>query len=238
MCVPGVTIRVAVDLKAIEEAFAERVLAQLHKRELISDDDVAQILSQDHTGFGVWLGDPFHDKESEQFVARYIERSPLSLEKLSIQDDIVTYTTKDGAAHEFDALEFLAALSCHVPKTYESITRYYGRYSCRRRGERAKLSPPEDHEQESDYRREFRRSSWAACIKRIYEVDPLECPKCKAQMRIIAFIQDEHSIKEIMKSQGIADFRAPPSIPKFIDTSHAIDELSSYDSFEPSPDDF
>jgi hypothetical protein len=96
-----------VDLKAIEEAFAERVLAQLHKRELITDDDVAQILSQDHTGFGVWLGDPFHDKESEQFVARYIERSPLSLEKLSIQDDIVTYTTKDGAAHEFDALEFL-----------------------------------------------------------------------------------------------------------------------------------
>ena len=44
-----------VDLKAIETAFAERVLAQLHKRELISDDDVGQILSQDHTGFGVWL---------------------------------------------------------------------------------------------------------------------------------------------------------------------------------------
>ena len=61
-----------VDLKAIEQAFAERVLAQLHKRELITDDDVVQILSQDHTGFGVWLGDPFHDTESEQFVARYI----------------------------------------------------------------------------------------------------------------------------------------------------------------------
>jgi hypothetical protein len=88
-----------IDLKAIEEAFAERALAQLHKRELISDDDVAQILSQDHTRFGVWLGDPFHDKESEQFVARYIERAPISLKKLSIQDDIVTYTTKDGAAH-------------------------------------------------------------------------------------------------------------------------------------------
>jgi hypothetical protein len=28
-----------------------------------------------------------------------VERAPLSLEKLSIQDDIVTYTTKDGAAH-------------------------------------------------------------------------------------------------------------------------------------------
>ena len=226
-----------VDLAAIEKAFAERVLAQLHKRELISDDDVAQILSQDHTGFGVWLGDPFDDKESEQFVARYIERAPLSLEKLSIQDDIVTYTTKNGAAHEFDALEFLAALSCHVPKTYESITRYYGRYSLGRRGERAKLSPPPAEETESDYRKEFRKSGWAACIKRIYEVDPLECPKCKAQMRIIAFIQDAHSIKDIMKAQGIPDFQAPPPIPKFIDTVEAIDELPSYDSFEPSPDD-
>jgi hypothetical protein len=84
------------------------------------------------------MGDP--DKESEQFVARYIERSPLSLKKLSVHDDIVTYTTKDGAAHEFDALEFLAALSVHIPKTYESITRYYGRYSCR--GEVTALSSP------------------------------------------------------------------------------------------------
>jgi hypothetical protein len=231
-----------VALKAIEETFAERVLAQLHKQELISDDDVAQILSQDHTGFGVWLGDPFHDKESEQFVARYIERAPLSLEKLSIQDDIVTYivtyTTKDGAAHEFDALEFIAALSAHIPNTYESLTRYYGRYSCRSRGERAKLAPPPTEEPESDYRQEFRKSSWAACLKRIYEINPLECPKCKAQMRIIAFIQDAHSIKDIMNAQGIPDFQAPPPIPTFIDTQEAIDELPLYDSFEPSPEDF
>ncbi len=211
-----------VDLKAIEDAFAETILSQLHKQELISDDDVVQILSQDHTGFGVWLGDHFHDKDSEQFVARYIERAPLSLEKLSIQDDIVTYTTKDGRAHEFDALEFLAALSAHIPKTYESLTRYYGRYSSRRRGERAKLAPPPPEEQESDYRREFRKSSWTACIKRIYEIDPLECPKCKAQMHIIAFIQDKHSIKDIMKAQGIPDFQAPAPIPKFSDAQEAI----------------
>ena len=180
----------------------------------------------------------FREGPNEPFLHDGIERAPLSLEKLSIQDDIVTYTTKDGEAHEFDALEFLAALSCHVPKTYESITRYYGRYSCRRRGERAKLSPTPPEEPESDYRREFRKSSWSACIKRIYEIDPLECPKCKAQMRIISFIQDAHSIKDIMKAQGIPDFQAPPPIPKFIDAVEAIDELPSHDSFEPSPDDF
>jgi hypothetical protein len=60
------------------------------------------------------------------------------------RERIVTYTTKDGAAHEVNALEFLAQLSCHISKTYESSTRYYGRYSSRRRGERAKLFPPLD----------------------------------------------------------------------------------------------
>jgi hypothetical protein len=57
-------------------------------------------------------------------------------------------------------------------------------------------------------------------------------------MRIIAFIQDAHSIKDIMKSQGIPDFHAPPPMPKLIDTSEALDELPSYNSFKPSPDDF
>jgi len=54
-------------------------------------------------------------------------------------------------------------------------------------------------------------------------------------MRIIAFIQDAHAIRDIMKAEGIDDLRAPRPISTFIDISHAIDELPSYDSFEPSP---
>jgi hypothetical protein len=41
-----------------------------------------------------------------------------------------------------------------------------------------------------------------------------------------------------MKSQGIADFRVPPPMLKVIDTFHAMNELPSYDSFKPAPDDF
>jgi len=104
------------------------VLSSLSDKQLLDDADIAQILSQKHSGFDVWLGDPFQDAESEKFVARYIERGPVALDKLSIQDDIVTYATKDEVAHDFDALEFLALLSAHVPKPYESMTRYYGWY--------------------------------------------------------------------------------------------------------------
>ena len=38
--------------------------------------------------------------------------------------------------------------------------------------------------------------------------------------------------------KGIPDFQAPPPSPKFFDTSEAIDELPSYDSFDPAPEDF
>jgi hypothetical protein len=41
-----------------------------------------------------------------------------------------------------------------------------------------------------------------------------------------------------MKAQGIPDFQAPPPIPRLIDAAEAIDEIPSYDSFEPVPDDF
>ena len=41
-----------------------------------------------------------------------------------------------------------------------------------------------------------------------------------------------------MQSQGIADFRAPPPIPTFVDTTAAIDELPSYDLFGRAPEEF
>jgi hypothetical protein len=109
------------DCEKLTLSFSDRVLSELHKKELISDETVSQILSQQHTGFSVWVGQPFEDSESEHFVARYIERGPVSLEKLSVDDDIITYTTNDGTANEFDALEFLSQLSCQVPRPYESL---------------------------------------------------------------------------------------------------------------------
>jgi uncharacterized Zn finger protein (UPF0148 family) len=202
-----------IDQAALIAAFATRVLSALCDKELIRDEDVAQIMSQKHSGFNVWLGDPFQDSESDRFVARYIERGPVSLEKLSIQDDIITYSTKDEVAHEFDALEFLALLSSHVPKPYESMTRYYGWYSCRARGERKKKLAAKLETQEPEPARQP-SPTWAQCIKRIFEIDPLECPKCKGKMRIVAFLQNEAEIHKIMNSLGIPKFSPPPKLPR------------------------
>jgi hypothetical protein len=44
------------------------------------------------------MGDSFYDKHGAQFIARYIEGAPPSLEKTAIQADIATHSTKDSAA--------------------------------------------------------------------------------------------------------------------------------------------
>ncbi|HLB52497.1 MAG TPA: hypothetical protein VJK48_02165 [Chlamydiales bacterium] len=39
---------------------------------------------------------------------------------------------------------------------------------------------------------------WAKLLARIFEVDPLCCPKCNHPMRIIAFIENPHTIRKIL----------------------------------------
>jgi len=51
-------------------------------------------------------------------------------------------------------------------------------------------------------RKQFRQN-WARLIQKIYEVDPLTCPKCNGEMRIIAFIEQPLIIKKILKHLGV-----------------------------------
>ena len=41
---------------------------------------------------------------------------------------------------------------------------------------------------DSDFAKK-RRMTWAALIKSVYEVEPLECPNCGGRMKIISFIE-------------------------------------------------
>ena len=51
-------------------------------------------------------------------------------------------------------------------------------------------------------RKAFRRN-WARLIKKIYNSDLLVCPKCNGNMKIIAFIEEEDTIRQILKHLGL-----------------------------------
>jgi len=54
------------------------------------------------------------------------------------------------------------------------------------------------------------RKNWARLIQKIYEIDPLICPKCRGHMRILAFIDDEEVIEKILKHLGLWDLKVRP----------------------------
>jgi len=80
------------------------------------------------------------------------------------------------------------------------------------------------------------RKNWARLIQKIYEVDPLTCPKCQRRMKIIAFIEDEEVVEKILKHLRLWDLKArPPPIAK---TPSLTISLDNSDSQVSSPESF
>ena len=46
------------------------------------------------------------------------------------------------------------------------------------------------------------QASWARLIRKVYEADPLVCPKCKGPMRVIALIDDPGVVRRILEHLG------------------------------------
>ena len=59
------------------------------------------------------------------------------------------------------------------------------------------------------------KAAWARLIRKVYEADPLECPRCKGPMRIIALIEDPAVVRRILQHLGRwapeASERGPPA---------------------------
>lgn len=56
-----------------------------------------------------------------------------------------------------------------------------------------------------------RKANWARLIQKVYEVDPLECTRCCATLRIIALIDDADVIEHILEHLTVWD---PPPEPR------------------------
>ena len=146
----------------------------------------------------------------------------------------VEYKSKDGSQTKvFDALEWLAAMCSHVPNKGEQMARYYGYYSNVARGKRKKAC--EDDKipciLESELSGLDFRRNWDRLIQKIYEVDPLICPKCSGEMRVIAFIEDPDAIQQILKHLGLWDVKRKP---RPVANAQPVDVFPVYDE-QPGP---
>ena len=92
------------------------------------------------------------------------------------------------------------------------MVRYYGFYSNKSRGLRKKAGTDDQVPAliDSDISPKAFRKNWARLIQKVYNVDPLLCPKCSGSMKIISFIEDEQVISKILKHLGLWEVKQRP----------------------------
>jgi ribosomal protein S27E len=222
------------ELKKLEAIFQHKVLRMLVSKRKISEEMIRMLSTWRHSGFNVFCGNrisPADDTAMEN-LARYIIRASFSQERMQYLDKegTVVYTSKDGRTNKcFPALEWLAAMSSHIPNRGEQMVRYYGYYSNASRGKRRKEGNDDavPFIIESQENNKIFRRNWARLIQKIYEVDPLVCPKCQGAMRIISSIEDPSVIRDILKHLGIwlVRSRPPPKIHDPPDSEYATTDL-------------
>ena len=227
--------------KKMTELFRRRVIKHFVDKNLINKDFAQNLLSWKNSGFSIDNSVkifPSNNKAREQ-LAQYIARCPISLEKIKYEPfhgKVLFKTQKYNDYFKenfrtFDALDFIALATSHIPPKNKQYIRRYGLYSSRTRGcwkkfaHVVRLAPhgcKEKHNQESnqeesvqetpecsvDYKKQ--KSTWARLIKKVYGTDPLVCPKCSSPMKIIAIILDPNETGKILKHL-IKTGRAPPN---------------------------
>jgi hypothetical protein len=170
----------------LEKLFLYKVFKMLLSRQKIMEDLIDMMMGWRHSGFNVYCGPRIQPGEEEAIenLTPYIICASFSQERMTYipEESKVLYRSKDGKKENiFDALEWLAAKCSHVPNKGEQMVRYYGYYSNVSRGKRKKQKQdiliPCILESEGSTK-EYKKN-WARLIQKIYEVDPLTCPKCQ-----------------------------------------------------------
>jgi hypothetical protein len=203
---------------ALTRIFAHEVLTLLVSKDLISPETREKILSWRHTGFNTHSKVRATTTEDARRVARYMAKPILALGRLSFDEDEgkVIYQYGDGDADrvEMDYLDFIARVTAHIPDKGQVMIRYYALYSnahrgvMNKRGEAASVMPclpPPPPGKASP--------GWRELIRKVHKVDPLTCPACGAEMKVIAFITNYAVIDKIIHHLGITFTakRPPPA---------------------------
>jgi hypothetical protein len=197
---------------------------------------------------------PAQDRPALERLLRYVLRPALSVKRLSYrpEEDRVSYRPKKGAPGtapvlEWTPPEFLERFARLIPPPRLHLVRYYAALGPRSKLRPAVTAAARDQAPFETLEAGFALGgmaaagralsrafgsavsaaarSWAACLRRVFEVDPLLCPSCRAEMTPVAVLLDDRELTRVLAHLGLdTDFpktqpaRAPPRSEDFADT--------------------
>ncbi len=122
---------------------------------------------------------------------------------------------------------FIARVTSHIPDKGQVMVRYFGLYANAHRGKVKKASLSVLRIVEEELRR-LPSKGWAALIRKphiglrsaamirkVYEVDPMLCPKCGGRMKVIVFLTNFSVVDRIighLKLTFVAERPPPPQV--------------------------
>ncbi len=240
-------------LADIEERFRKLLLKRLHRAERLSETFMNKLLEWNPSGFSVHAEPAFakatagrqlvYDDEIQKLenLARYLTRAPINLGSITQTPEGQVYVTTPphpltgNTVLVLDALDWIHAICQQIPDRGQHLYRYYGAYSNRTR----KALPQNDLTQtpvtfpEQDFDKPSpdsapSRASWARLIRKVFEIDPLLCGKCGAEMKIIAVLTDPKAVDRIIRhleqnpTRQPKAPRAPPHPSKTLDDNEIV----------------
>jgi hypothetical protein len=224
------------------EIWQDKVFDLLFVKGLLDLATIQSMKAWRHSGFHVDTSVRIEadDHAGMQRLVEYIARCPFSLARMVKLTDggKVMYHGSHPYCHRypklgkemtlqpgtrrnyqlFEPLDFLASVTQHIPNKGEHQIRYYGWYSNKSRGMRQHKAQASEDTSAPEPLNAYKlkcRLTWAALIKCVYEVDPLKCTKCGAEMKIVGFVERKSSdlIRMWLSAAGLWKEpvpRAPP----------------------------
>ncbi|MGB2906001.1 MAG: transposase [Candidatus Aminicenantaceae bacterium] len=139
------------------------------------------------------------------------------------------YGKHSTESERMDYLEFIARVTSHIPDKGQVMVRYCGLYSNAHRGKMRKEGNDPSHPPIIEDEPAFKPSGgWAEMIKKVYETDPLLCPKCRGQMSIISFIEDHKVIDKIIIHLKLTFMAERPPPPQAVQQELAAEDFADY----------
>ena len=138
-------------------------------------------------------------------LCRYIARGPLATHRLKERSDgLLEYRLKRAWSNGLSSIvmsptELIEKLVPLIPRPRANLVRYHG-ILAPNASLRSSIVPGGGVGRKPDA--EPKNYCWAELMKRVFELDVLECPKCGGTMEITAVITAQSTIHKILTSVG------------------------------------
>ncbi|TPW20370.1 MAG: putative transposase [Elusimicrobia bacterium] len=232
------------ELEELTQRLRRRILRRM--KGAVPEAAILDMLAWPHSGFSLDASVRIeaHDRTALGRLLRYVLRPALSLKKLSYDaaEGVVRYRPgKEGLPWvlTWPALQFMERFAAIIPPPRKHLVRYYGALGPRSKLRRALTAGTRAQASFEELTAGFpvagliaaargltravraavskASRAWAACIRRVFEVDPVRCEGCGGEMELVAVITKDSEVDRLLGHLGLPRVfpknkpaRAPP----------------------------